>query len=202
MEHRRLGKNGAQVSAIGLGCMGMSFAYRPGDDEESLRVLRRYLELGGNFLDTADTGPYKNEELLGRFLREVPRDRVIVATKFGFRIGSGGIRSVDSSPENVRRACDGSLQRLGIETIDLYYQHRVDPQVPIEETVGAMAGLISGGKVARDRTVGSRSGNGAARGESSSDCGSAKRVLAVVARSGGQRRACDLPRTWNHFHSV
>lgn len=148
MEHRKLGKNGPQVSALGLGCMGMSFAYGPTDDEESLRVLRRYMELGGNFLDTAEIyGPYKNEELLGRFLREIPRVRVIVATKFGFRIGPGGVRSVDSSPENVRRACDGSLQRLGIETIDLYYQHRVDPKVPIEETVGTMAGLVSAGKV-------------------------------------------------------
>jgi len=126
----------------------MSFAYGPTDDEESLRVLRRYLELGGNFLDTAEIyGPHKNEELLGRFLREVPRKSVIIATKFGFRIGPGGVRSVDSSPGNVARACDGSLKRLGIETIDLYYQHRVDPNVPIEETVGAMAQLVSAGKV-------------------------------------------------------
>jgi aryl-alcohol dehydrogenase-like predicted oxidoreductase len=148
MEHRKLGKNGMEVSALGLGCMGMSFAYGPGDDQESLRVLHRYLELGGNFLDTAEIyGPYKNEELVGRFLRETPRDRVVVATKFGFRIGSGGTRLVDSSPENVQRACDGSLKRLGIETIDLYYQHRVDPNVPIEETVGAMAKLVSAGKV-------------------------------------------------------
>ena len=148
MERRKLGKNGAQVSALGLGCMGMSFAYGPGDDGESIRVLHRYLELGGNFLDTAEVyGPYKNEELLGRFLREVPRDGVIVATKFGFRISPDGIRGTDSSPENVRRACDASLQRLGIETIDLYYQHRVDPKVPIEETVGAMAELVSAGKV-------------------------------------------------------
>ncbi len=148
MEYRTLGKNGPQVSALGLGCMGMSFAYGPTDDAESLRVLRRYLELGGNFLDTAEIyGPYKNEELLGRFLREVRRDSVIVATKFGFKISPGGVRSVDSSPENVRRACDGSLKRLGIETIDLYYQHRVDPNVPIEETVDAMAGLVSAGKV-------------------------------------------------------
>jgi aryl-alcohol dehydrogenase-like predicted oxidoreductase len=152
MEYRELGKNGPQVSALGLGCMGMSYAYGPADDEESLRVLRRYLELGGNFLDTAEVyGPYKNEELLGRFLREVPRDTVIVATKFGFRIGPNGIEGVDSSPANVRRACDGSLRRLGIETIDLYYQHRVDPKVPIEETVGAMAELVSAGKV---RTIG------------------------------------------------
>jgi aryl-alcohol dehydrogenase-like predicted oxidoreductase len=132
--------------------MGMSMAYGPADEKESLQVLHRYLELGGNFLDTAEVyGPYKNEELLGRFLREVPRDSVVVATKFGFRIGSAGISGVDSSPENVRRACDASLQRLGVETIDLYYQHRVDPNVPIEETIGAMAELVSVGKV---RTLG------------------------------------------------
>jgi aryl-alcohol dehydrogenase-like predicted oxidoreductase len=148
MDHRKLGKNGPQVSALGLGCMGMSFAYGPTDDEESLRVLHRYMELGGNFLDTAEIyGPFKNEELVGRFLREVSRDKVVVATKFGFRIGPGGSRAVDSSPENVRRACDGSLKRLGIDTIDLYYQHRVDPNVPIEDTVGAMADLVSAGKV-------------------------------------------------------
>jgi aryl-alcohol dehydrogenase-like predicted oxidoreductase len=126
----------------------MSFAYGPADENESLRVLRRYLELGGNFLDTAEIyGPYKNEELIGRFLREVPRDSVVVATKFGFRIGAKGIEGADSSPQNVRRACDASLSRLGIERIDLYYQHRVDPAVPIEDTVGAMAELVSAGKV-------------------------------------------------------
>jgi aryl-alcohol dehydrogenase-like predicted oxidoreductase len=152
MEHRKLGKNGPQVSALGLGCMGMSTVYGPADEEEALQVLRRYLELGGNFLDTAEVyGPYTNEELIGRFLREVPRDSVVVATKFGFLIGSKGIQGVDGTPENVRRACDASLRRLGIETIDLYYQHRVDPSVPIEETVGAMAELVSAGKV---RTIG------------------------------------------------
>jgi aryl-alcohol dehydrogenase-like predicted oxidoreductase len=152
MEFRQLGRDGIQVSALGLGCMGMSYAYGPANDEESLQVLHRYLELGGNFLDTAEVyGPYKNEELLGRFLRDVPRESVIVATKFGFRIGSGGIQGLDSSPENVRRACDASLARLGIETIDLFYQHRVDPNVRIEETVGAMAELVSAGKV---RTLG------------------------------------------------
>ena len=152
MEFRSLGKNGMRVSALGLGCMGMSFAYGPANDEESLRVLHRYLELGGNFLDTAEIyGPYKNEELLGRFLREIPRDKVVVATKFGFRIAPDGSRGLDSSPQNVRRACDASLARLGIETIDLFYQHRVDRNVPIEETVGAMAGLVAAGKV---RTLG------------------------------------------------
>jgi aryl-alcohol dehydrogenase-like predicted oxidoreductase len=152
MEKRKLGKNGLEVSALGLGCMGMSYAYGPTDEGESLRVLRRYVELGGNFFDTAEVyGPYKNEELLGRFLREVPRKSVVVATKFGFRITDGKITGVDSSPENVRRACDASLKRLGMETIDLYYQHRVDPSVPIEETVGAMTGLVTAGKV---RTLG------------------------------------------------
>ena len=153
MQTRKLGKNGPQVSALGLGCMGMSWAYGPTDDNESIRVLHRYLELGGNFLDTAEIyGPWTNEELVGKFLREVPRDRVILATKFGFRIEPDGKRlGPDSSPANVRRAVEGSLKRLGIDVIDLYYQHRVDPSVPIEETVGAMAELVKAGKV---RTLG------------------------------------------------
>lgn len=153
MQLRKLGKNGPQVSSLGLGCMGMSFAYGPADESESIRVLHRYLELGGNFLDTAEIyGPWKNEELVGKFLREVPRDRVVVATKFGFRLEADGTRSgIDSSPANIRRAVEGSLKRLGIETIDLYYQHRVDPKVPIEATVGAMAELVKAGKV---RTLG------------------------------------------------
>jgi aryl-alcohol dehydrogenase-like predicted oxidoreductase len=128
--------------------MGMSFAYGPTDETESLRVLRRYLELGGNFLDTAEIyGPYTNEELLGRFLRDVPRDSLVVATKFGFRFDENNIRTVDGSPANVRRACDTSLGRLAIDVIDLFYQHRVDPKVPIEETVGAMSELVTAGKV-------------------------------------------------------
>jgi len=148
MQLRTLGKNGPLVSAMGLGCMGMSYAYGPTDEGESLRVLRRYVELGGNFLDTAEIyGPHKNEELVGKFLRETSRDKIVVATKFGFRFGPSGITGVDSSPENVRRACEGSLKRLGIETIDLYYQHRVDPKVPVEETVGALAALVKQGKV-------------------------------------------------------
>ena len=147
---RRLGRSDLRVSSIGLGCMGMSFAYGATDDEESLRVLHRYVALGGNFLDTAEVyGPYDNERLLGRFLREVPREQVVVATKFGFRINPNtkNIDGVDSSPANIRRACDDSLRRLGVDTIDLLYQHRVDPQVPIEETVGTMAELVRAGKV-------------------------------------------------------
>src|SRR5438067_1664204 len=112
MEKRRLGKSGPLVSAIGLGCMGMSFAYGPADEAESLRVLHRYLELGGNFLDTAEGyGPLKNEELVGKFLQQAKRDSVVVATKFGFKFGGGNITGTDSTPENVRRACEGSLKR-------------------------------------------------------------------------------------------
>lgn len=152
MKTRKLGKTGPQISALGLGCMGMSYAYGPADENESLRVLGRYLELGGNFLDTAEIyGPYKNEELVGRFLREAGRNKVVVATKFGFRIEGGKIAGVDGSAANVLRACEASLKRLGIETIDLFYQHRVDSQVPIEETVAAMAQLVKAGKV---RTIG------------------------------------------------
>jgi aryl-alcohol dehydrogenase-like predicted oxidoreductase len=149
MEFRQLGNNGLTVSALGLGCMGMSWAYGPTDEGESLRVLHRYLELCGNFLDTAEIyGPYTNEELVGRFLRQVARDRVVIATKFGFRMVDGGIsREVDGSPANVARACEGSLRRLGIDTIDLYYQHRIDPNVPIEGTVEALAKLVAAGKV-------------------------------------------------------
>ena len=127
----------------------MTWAYGPTDEAESLRVLRRYVELGGNFFDTAEVyGPYTNEQLLGRFLREISRDSVVVATKFGFKIDQANqTRTPDSTPANVKRACDASLDRLGIEVIDLFYQHRVDPKVPIEETVGAMAELVSAGKV-------------------------------------------------------
>jgi aryl-alcohol dehydrogenase-like predicted oxidoreductase len=145
---RSLGRSGINVSALGLGCMGMTWAYGPSDEEESLRVLRRYIELGGNFFDTAEVyGPYTNEELLGRFLRDVPRESVVVATKFGFKLVNGVRTGIDSSPENVRRACDGSLSRLGIDQIDLYYQHRVDPSVPIEDTVGALKELVAAGKI-------------------------------------------------------
>jgi aryl-alcohol dehydrogenase-like predicted oxidoreductase len=147
METRRLGSQGLVVSRMGLGCMGMSFAYGTADPAESNATLRRALDLGVTFFDTAEIyGPYTNEELVGPALKAV-RARVVIATKFGFRIEGGKSVGVDSRPENVHRACDASLRRLGTSYIDLYYQHRVDPSVPIEETVGAMAELVREGKV-------------------------------------------------------
>jgi aryl-alcohol dehydrogenase-like predicted oxidoreductase len=129
--------------------MGMSFAYGHQDDAASIRVLRRALELGINFWDTAEMyGPFSNEELLGRMLKEVPRQRVIIATKFAWRFGPHGEQvALDSSPAQVRKSIEGSLRRLGTDHIDLYYQHRLDPLVPIEETVGALADLVTQGKV-------------------------------------------------------
>src|SRR5580704_10465237 len=145
MEQRKLGTQGLMVSALGLGCMGMSIAYGSADEAESIATIHRALDLGINFLDTAEVyGPYINERLVGRALRG-RREGVIVATKFGFRFNNG-IRGVDGTPENVRRVADESLARLAIDTIDLFYQHRRDPSVPIVETVGAMKELIDEGK--------------------------------------------------------
>ena len=148
MEQRRLGREGLVVSAMGLGCMGMSEFYGPGDDAESVATIHRALELGVTFLDTADVyGPFTNEKLVGRAIRD-RRERVVLATKFGnIRGPDGSWAGLNGRPEYVRQACDGSLSRLGVDHIDLYYQHRVDPKVPIEETVGAMADLIRAGKV-------------------------------------------------------
>ena len=149
METRRLGGQGLEVSQQGLGCMGMSEFYGEGDDAESLATIHRALELGVTLLDTADMyGPYTNEELVGRAIAD-RRDEVVVATKFGIVRDPNDPhrRGVDGSPDYVRRACEGSLQRLGVDHIDLYYQHRVDPDTPIEETVGAMAQLVQEGKV-------------------------------------------------------
>jgi aryl-alcohol dehydrogenase-like predicted oxidoreductase len=148
MQRRRLGRVGPTVSAIGLGCMGMSEFYGPRDAAESIATIHRALELGVTLLDTADMyGPFTNEELVGRAISD-RRDRVVLATKFGMVRGPDPTtRTINGRPEYVRQACDASLKRLGVDRIDLYYQHRVDPNVPIEETVGAMAELVRAGKV-------------------------------------------------------
>src|SRR5437588_5008920 len=145
---RRLGRNGPEVSAIGLGCMGMSEFYGSGNDEQWIATIHHALDQGVTFIDTADMyGPFKNEELVGRAIRD-RRDRVFLATKFAnVRGPNGEFLGVRSDPEYVRSACDASLRRLGIDVIDLYYQHRVDPKVPIEDTVGAMLRLKEEGKV-------------------------------------------------------
>jgi aryl-alcohol dehydrogenase-like predicted oxidoreductase len=149
MEHRHLGTAGLETSALGLGCMGMSEFYGPADERESAATITRALDLGLNFLDTADMyGMGRNEELVGRVIRG-RRDEVVLATKFGnVRDPNDPTRrSISGRPEYVRTACDASLRRLGVDEIDLYYQHRVDPMVPIEDTVGAMSELVGAGKV-------------------------------------------------------
>ena len=147
MQKRKLGSQGLEVSELGLGCMGMSQFYGPRDDNESTATLERAIELGINFFDTADVyGVGHNEELVGTTLRKY-RDKVIIATKFANQVLPDGKRAINGRPEYVRSACEASLKRLGVDHIDLYYQHRVDKKVPIEETVGAMAELVRQGKV-------------------------------------------------------
>jgi aryl-alcohol dehydrogenase-like predicted oxidoreductase len=148
MQRRILGREGLSVSALGLGCMGMSEFYTGRDDAESIATIHRALDLGVDFLDTADMyGPWTNERLVGKAIRG-RRNQVVLATKFGNERGEdGSFLGVNGRPDYVRKSCDGSLQRLGVDHIDLYYQHRVDRTVPIEETVGAMAELLRAGKV-------------------------------------------------------
>src|SRR5438046_1473809 len=149
MKTRELGRSGLTVSVLGLGCMGMSEFYGPSDKNESIATIHRTIELGITFLDTADVyGPYKNEELVGRAIRG-KRDKLVIATKFGIvrDPADPNVRGVNGRPEYVRKSCEASLKRLGIDVIDLYYQQRVDPNTPIEEAVGAMAALVKVGKI-------------------------------------------------------
>src|SRR5580658_3044338 len=206
MEQRKLGTQGLSVSAMGLGCMGMTFAYGAANEAEGIATIHRALDLGINFLDTAEVyGPYTNEQLVGRALRG-RREGVVVATKFGFKFHNG-VRGVDGSPENAKRVANESLMRLGIDVIDLYYQHRRDPDVPIEETVGAMKDLVEAGKV---RYIGlSEVGPETLRranAVASHQC-SAERVLALGARrrercapsgarTGYRLRTVQSARTW------
>src|SRR5215475_4932136 len=149
MEKRSLGRQGLEVAAVGLGCMGMSWAYGSADESVSVRVLHRAIEIGVDFWDTAEMyGPFKNEELLSRAIQGKRRQDVVIATKFAMKFGPNGeVLGLDSSPAQIKKSIEGSLRRLGTDYIDLYYQHRLDPKTPIEDTVSAMKDLVKAGKV-------------------------------------------------------
>jgi aryl-alcohol dehydrogenase-like predicted oxidoreductase len=148
MEKKKLGSQGLEVSRLGLGCMGMSEFYGSNNDEESIKTIHHAVDLGITFFDTSDMyGPFKNEELLGKAFKGI-RDKVVIASKFGIlRTGDPNVRAINGRPEYVKSSCDASLKRLGVDYIDLYYQHRIDSNTPIEDTVGAMADLVKEGKV-------------------------------------------------------
>jgi aryl-alcohol dehydrogenase-like predicted oxidoreductase len=188
MQFRKLGRDGPSVAAIGLGCMGMSDFYAGRDEQESLATIHRALDLGITLLDTADMyGPHTNELLVGRAIQG-RREQVFLATKFGILRDPDdpSVRGISGSPDYVRRSIDGSLRRLGVETIDLYYQHRVDPTVPIEETVGAMAELVRVGKV---RHIGLSEASPAT-------------IRRAHKPGTGRRCARDLPRTRHRFRAL
>ena len=187
MERRTLGTGGLTVSAIGLGCMGMSEFYGASDEAESIATIHRALDLGVDFLDTADMyGVGHNEELVGRALKG-RRDEVVIATKFGNVRGPNGERlGISGKPDYVRSACEASLKRLGVEVIDLYYQHRVDPNTPIEDTVGAMAELVRAGQGAPSRPLRGGAADDPPRPCGASDRRAADRIFAVEPRPGGR----------------
>ena len=187
MKTRELGRQGLRVSAMGLGCMGMSEFYGASNEDEAIATIHRALDLGVTFLDTADMyGPFTNEKLVGKAIRG-RRDEVVVATKFGNMRGEdGAFLGVNGRPDYVRKACDDSLQRLGVDVIDLYYQHRVDTKTPIEETVGAMAELVTRRQGALPRTVRGGAGDDPPRARGASDQRAADRVLAVEPRPRGR----------------
>ena len=183
MQKRKLGKSGLEVSAIGLGCMGMSFGYGPARDErEMIPVIRAAVDLGVTFFDTAEVyGPFINEELVGKALSGI-RERVVIATKFGFHIDPNAKQAgLNSRPAHVKEVAEASLKRLKIDTIDLFYQHRVDPNVPIEDVAGAVRDLIQEGKVRHFWPFGGRSADHPPRPRGPARRGCAERVLDLVA---------------------